>query len=84
MTTTEENEIIGMTGDEIRAAFLLAKPKIRIPEIAKACDAHPQQVHQVINNERPTIRIREEIARRLGKKVAEIWPESKSHEEVAA
>lgn len=81
----EEKEISTMmSGDEIRAAFLLAKPKIRIPEIATACEAHPQQVHQVINGDRPTIRIREEIARRLGKTVADIWPESKPQEEVAA
>lgn len=84
MTTSDEKETTGMSGDEIRAAFLLAKPKIKVPEIALACGACPQQVHQVINGGRPTIRIREEIARRLGKNVAEIWPESKPQEEVAA
>jgi plasmid maintenance system antidote protein VapI len=82
MTTNEEKVIIGMSGDEIRAAFLLAKPKIKVPEIARAIGACPQQVHQVINGDRPTARIREEIARRLGKTVAEIWPKSKV--EVAA
>ena len=66
-----------MTPNQIRAAFLLAEPPIKIGEIAEACKASKVQVHQVIKGDRPTIRIRREIARRLGKRVEDIFPPSK-------
>lgn len=71
-----------MKPNEIRAAFWLAERSIK--SLADEIGVKTPAIHQVINGQRSTPRIRAAIAEKIvGKPVAEIWPDAKPEEKEA-
>ena len=63
----------GLTSAEIKAALLLRG--ISQTEIAEASGVERSRVSEVINGRRTTRRIREAVAKALGRDVEAIWPD---------
>ncbi|WP_287962504.1 helix-turn-helix domain-containing protein [Alcanivorax sp.] len=63
----------GLTPAEIKAALLLRG--VSQTEIAEAARVERSRVSEVINGRRTTRRIREAVAKALGRDVEAIWPD---------
>ena len=60
------------TSKKIRIEMI--KADVKIVEIASHLGITPSAVHQVVSGNRSTLRIREAIAKAVGKPVDELWP----------